>query len=106
MVSRLVPDSFYERLAYLQELNDIRRAVHAFAYTPEVFQRMLTRGHVTALDAVADAVAVHGQVYFAELQHLLQGMVQRGLHRSPCSCPVPHNLPVNFGPDGIGVRVG
>ncbi len=91
VVSRLLPDSFHERLACLQDLNDTRRAIDAFAYTPEEFQRMLTRGHVTALDAVADGVAVHGEAYFAELQQLFQAMVQRGLHRSPCSWVLPRS---------------
>ena len=89
VVSRLLPDSFHERLTCLQDLNDTRRAIDDFAYTPEGFQRMLTRGHVTALDAVADGVAVHWEAYFAELRQLFQAMVQRGLHRSPCSWVLP-----------------
>lgn len=91
VVSSLLPESFHERLACLQELNDTRRAIDAFGYTPEEFHRMLTQGHVTALDAVADGVAVHGKAYFAELQQLFQAMVQRGLHRSPCSWVLPRS---------------
>ena len=46
---------------------------------------------VGALDAVADGVAVHREAYFAELQQLFQAMVQRGLHRSPCSWVLPRS---------------
>ena len=89
VVAQDLPKDFHDRLAYLQELNGTRRAIDAFAYTPAEFRDMLNRGHVTALDAVADGIAVHGSSYFQELKRVYQGMVQRGLHRTACSWVLP-----------------
>ncbi len=89
VVARGLPNDFHDRLAYLQDLNGTRRAIDAFAYTPAEFRDMLDRGHVTALDAVADGIAVHGITYFQELKKVYQGMVQRGLHRTACSWVLP-----------------
>lgn len=89
VVSRYLPDSFFDRLAYLQGLNDCGRAIDAFAYTPEEFRDMLRRGHVTALDALADGIPVHGEPFFAELRAEFQDMVRRGLRRSICSWVLP-----------------
>jgi hypothetical protein len=50
---------------------------------------MLRRGHVTALDALADGVPVYGEDYFAALRGIFEDMVRLGLHRSTCSWVLP-----------------
>ena len=89
VVSEHLPDGFHERLACLQELNSARRAIDAFGYTGEEFEGMLSRGHVTALDAVADGVPLYGVPYFREVRRIYEDMVRRGLRRSHCSWVLP-----------------
>jgi predicted nucleotidyltransferase len=95
VVSQHLPESFLDRLASLQELNDTRRSIDAFGYTPEEFQRMLGQGRVTALDAVADGVPLYGSSYFGQLREVFEEMVQHGLHRSICTWVLPR--PVSSG---------
>jgi predicted nucleotidyltransferase len=89
VVAGNLPDKFFDRLDVLQRLNDTRCPIDAFSYTPEEFQSMLQRGHVTALDALADGAPLFGADYFGRLRELFQNMVQRGLHRSTCSWVLP-----------------
>jgi len=89
IVTKGLSDSFHERLAQLQELNETRRSIDAFPYAPQEFETMLRRGHVTALDAVSDGVPLYGDTYFQGLKDILEDMVQRGLHRTSCSWVLP-----------------
>ena len=89
VVTKGMSDSFHERLAQLQELNETRRSIDAFPYTPREFEAMLRQGHVTALDAVSDGVPLYGDTYFQGLRDILEGMVRRGLRRTSCSWVLP-----------------
>ena len=91
VLSEHLPDGFHERLARLQELNSARRAIDAFGYTGEEFEAMLRRGHVTALDAVADGVPLYGVPYFSKVRLIYDELVRRGLRRSPCSWVLPRS---------------
>lgn len=89
VVSEQLPDGFFDRLEVLQRLNKTRRAIDAFGYMPAEFEEMLQRGHVTALDAVADGVPLHGEGYFRQLKAMFEDMVRRGLHRTTCTWVMP-----------------
>lgn len=89
VVARQLPEDFLDRLRVLQELHDTAGPIEALGYTPEEFQDMLKRGHVTALEALADGVPVYGHHYFSGFKEMFQDMVRRGLHRSTCSWVLP-----------------
>ena len=89
VVTTGLSDSFHDRLAQLQDLNETHRSIDAFPYTPQEFEAMLRQGHVTALDAVSDGVPLYGETYFEGLREILEDMVRRGLHRTSCSWVLP-----------------
>ena len=89
VISQHLPEHFFDRLKVLQELNNTPCSIDAFGYTAEEFQNMLDQGHVTALDALADGIPVHGKEYYMQLQEIFQEMVNRGLHRSSCTWVLP-----------------
>lgn len=89
VIASQLPEGFGQRISLLQELNDTACPIDAFGYTPEEFLGMLKRGHVTALDALADGVPVYGDRSFGRLTEVFQDMVQRGLRRSICSWVLP-----------------
>jgi predicted nucleotidyltransferase len=90
VISYHLPEHFFDRLRVLQELNNTPCPIDAFGYTTEEFQNMLEQGHVTALDALADGVPLHGRDYFHQMREIFQEMVNRGLRRSSCTWVLPN----------------
>jgi len=89
VIAQLLPDYFMDRLDLLQRLNQGLGPIEALGYTRAEFEDMLQRGHVTALDALADGVPVYGDRYFGRLREVFQDMVRLGLRRSTCSWVLP-----------------
>jgi predicted nucleotidyltransferase len=89
VIAPWLPDPFMDRLDLLQRLNQGLGPIEALGYTASEFQEMLQRGHVTALEALADGVPVYGDRYFSGLKDIFQDMVRRGLRRSTCSWVLP-----------------
>ncbi len=89
VIAQLLPDYFMDRLDLLQRLNQGLGPIEALGYTGAEFEDMLKRGHVTALDALADGVPVYGDRYFGTLREVFQDMVRLGLRRSTCSWVLP-----------------
>lgn len=89
VIAQLLPDYFLDRLDLLQRLNQGLGPIEALGYTRTEFEEMLQRGHVTALDAVADGVPLHGEGYFRQLKAMFEDMVRRGLHRTTCTWVMP-----------------
>lgn len=89
VITQLLPDYFMDRLDLLQRLNQHLGPIEALGYTRSEFEYMLQRGHVTALDAVADGVPLHGEEYFRQLKTVFEDMVRRGLRRTTCAWVLP-----------------
>ncbi len=89
VVAEGLPEGYFERFDLLIGLNKPCRAFDAFSYTPAEFEQMLVRGHVTALDSMADGVCLHGHEYFAKMQEVYQDMVRRGLRRGTAAWTMP-----------------
>ena len=95
VISPRLSGDFLGRLTILQELNVTSCPVDALGYTPDEFRDMLRKGHVTALDALADGVPVWGVPYFDESEQIFQYMSRRGLHRTTCTWVLPEHVAPN-----------
>ena len=84
-----LPAEFHDRWRLLSRLNKSICPIDAFSYTPTEFEQMLVRGHVTALDSMADGICLHGPDYFAKMQEVYQDMVRRGLCRGIAAWTMP-----------------
>ena len=89
VIASALPDPFMDRLDLLQRLNQGLGPIEALGYTPAEFEEMLQRGHVTALDAVADGISLFGSDYFRQLKVIFEEMVRGGLHRTNCAWVLP-----------------
>ena len=79
VVAEGLPEGYFERFDLLIGLSKPCRAFDAFGYTPAEFERMLVRGHVTALDSMSDGICLHGAEYFAKMQEVYRDMVRRDI---------------------------
>lgn len=95
VVSDELPSDFSERFGLLNhDLNQThpRAPIEALGYTTAEFERMLRRGHVTALDGIYQGVVLYGDDYYREMRAIFDAMVERGLERTFVSWKLPSDV--------------
>lgn len=79
-----LPDDWFDRL---DMLGDARRVgeerVQVIGYTPDEFAAMLTKAHLTALEAVDHGIVLFGGDWFAQQRERLAALKREGWRRTP-----------------------
>jgi hypothetical protein len=92
VVSDHLPTYWHDRIGLLNQLNRTRAPTEALGYTSEEFERMLRKGHVTALDGMYQGIVLYGEDYYREMRAIFDAMVERGLERTFVSWKLPADV--------------
>ncbi|MEM3891678.1 MAG: nucleotidyltransferase domain-containing protein [Nitrososphaerales archaeon] len=66
VISEHLPSNFLERLKTLFELNNSTAPIEAVAYTPQEFQHMTVKTHLTALSAFEEGMILYDDGFFQQ----------------------------------------
>jgi hypothetical protein len=82
VISENLPKNFLERLKTLYEIDTTNAPIQPIAYTPQEFERMLNKKHLTALEALEYGLIVYDDGYIQEVVKKFNEMRKRELTRT------------------------
>lgn len=89
VISSRFEEDFFARLRRLAELRPTGIPLETLGYTPVEFRRMLSEGHVTALEAYHKGVPLLGSAWFHKEREAFVDLQSQGLRRSGRSWVLP-----------------
>ncbi|MGE5623441.1 MAG: nucleotidyltransferase domain-containing protein [Methanocella sp.] len=89
VISGRFEEDFLARLRRLAELRPTGIPLEPLGYTPDEFRRMLSEGHVTALEAYYKGVPLLGSAWFHKEREAFVDLQSQGLRRSGRSWTLP-----------------
>jgi len=88
---RLNPN-FLTRLFELNALQDGKTPFEIMGYTLAEWENMMSRFHLTTLEALQWGIPLHGEALFAQWHKRFEHWKSLGLHRGPVSWFIPPQL--------------
>src|SRR3989304_10375832 len=89
VISNNFEQDFLSRIKSLIDLNTTNLSIEPLGYTESEFEIMLESCRLTALDAVAEGVALYGNDYFNHLKKKLGELEKKGIHKGKTSWHIP-----------------